>query len=219
MDDEITPCPLCGRVPPATVGGLRGADGRLYSHCRECWLIFGDPADRLSPELAAAHYRTHENRLENAGYVAFLRRAVDRLLPHLDSTMRGLDFGCGPGPTLSELVRRAGISCEDYDSLFVTRELNPPYDFIFATECFEHFDEPGGEIARIAELLHPGGYLCVMTECWTDLERFGTWYYTRDPTHVVYFHARTFSYICQAFGFEALPSDDRRVWLLRKDEE
>ena len=76
------------------------------------------------------------------------------------------------------LVRRRRIACDDYDPLFADHPFRPPYDFIFATECLEHFHNPESEIRRISSLLKPGGLLGTMTERWTTLEQFPNWYYT-----------------------------------------
>lgn len=213
---KVQECPLCLRAGPHEV--VRGADDRRYYRCDDCLLIFIDRSQHPSQEAAVAHYRTHENSIESAGYVDFLRRVIDPLLPYLSPCMSGLDFGCGPGPTLSTILRRHGFVCTDYDPIFSPVRLDPPYDFVFATECFEHFVRPAEDVGRLASLLRPGGYLGVMTERWTDLGRFTDWYYTRDPTHVSFFHDRTFEYVCRRFGFEALPSDDRRVLLFRRIE-
>ncbi len=209
-------CPLC-RAEQVFVA-IPGADARRYYHCDACSLIFVDPRDYLSPQDQIARYRTHQNSIENAGYVAFLRRIVDPMLTHLDASMRGLDFGCGPGPTLSLLVEQQGIACANYDPYFAPIELQPPYDFIFATECFEHFTAPADDISRLQALLRCGGLLGIMTEQWTDLESFRRWYYTRDATHVSFFHARSFDHVCATYGFEQLPTEDNRAVILRKLE-
>lgn len=207
-------CPLCQSGQSLTP--TLGADARSYFHCAECWLIFVDSREHLSPTEQVAHYRTHQNGIDHPGYVAFLRRVVDPMIVHLDSTMRGLDFGCGPGPTIAPLLRRHGIACANYDPYFRSSVLEPPYDFIFATECFEHFASPGDEVGRLRAILRTGGYLGIMTELWTDLSAFRRWYYTRDATHVSFFHANTFDYICATHGFERLPTDDARVLILKK---
>jgi hypothetical protein len=205
-------CPLCGSNQPAEP--VRGGDDRTYRLCSRCWLIAADPRHRLSRDEEAAHYRTHENSIHNQGYVDFLSRAVNPMLPRLDASMRGLDFGCGPGPTLSQILGRHGIVCDDYDPIFRDVPLRPPYDFLFATECFEHLWSPARELQKIRALLRPGAPLGIMTELWTDLTSFGKWHYTRDPTHVSFFHARTIEFICAEHGFELLWTDRKRVHML-----
>lgn len=208
-------CPLCHAS--GISGPLNGADRRRYHLCGSCQLIFADPSQHLSAEEARPRYALHRNSPDNPGYTQFLQRIIRPALPFLRPQMRGLDYGCGPGPTLSELLRQEGLRCEDYDPLFRPAALRPPYDFIFSTECFEHFHQPGEEMAKLCGLLRPGGMLAVMTECWTDLEAFSCWYYTRDPTHTVFYHQETFAWISRRFGLTALPQQDARTHLFRFD--
>jgi len=205
-------CPLCRNCKGLAI--VSGPDQREYFHCPDCWLVFADPRHHLAMEDEAARYRLHRNSLEDAGYVAFLRQAIDPLLPRLRPSMRGLDYGCGPSPTLSRILAQHGLRCDDYDPLFFSEELEPTYDFVFATECFEHFFRPADEVARLRSLLPVGGYLAIMTEPWDQLEKLPTWYYMHDPTHVVFYHRRTFDFICERFDFTRLPSEKERVVLL-----
>lgn len=211
---DVMSCPLCS--VPGPMNAVRGADERRYHLCGVCHLIFADPVHRLSADRERAHYETHENSIENPGYVRFLNRLVEPMLPHLDGGMRGLDYGCGPGPTLSLMLRRQGIACDDYDPFFADHPLRPPYDFVVSTECFEHFHQPAAEIERIRSLLKPGGLLGIMTEQWTTLAAFAAWYYTRDPTHVSFYHAKSFEFICRQLGFAPVWSDGTRVAILRR---
>ncbi len=115
------------------------------------------------------------------------------------------------------MLRRRGIDCEDYDPLFLPAEPRPPYDFITATECLEHFHRPGEEMERIIALLKPGGVFGIMTERWMTPEQFAGWYYTRDPTHVSFYHGKTFDYLCRRFGLRRLWMDDKQVIILRRE--
>lgn len=207
-------CPLCHFRE--TLKMLRGPDKRTHYHCPGCMLIFADPASRLNAGDEKARYEEHNNGIQYPGYVRFLNQAIDPALPYLNSKMKGLDYGCGPGPTLSILLERQGIGCEDYDPYFYPRELDSTYDFIFATECFEHFNYPGREISRLKELLKPGGILIVMTILWNKPEDFPTWHYAKDPTHVSFFHAETFEFVCDRYGFKQLPSNNKRVIILKQ---
>jgi hypothetical protein len=214
----MTTCLLCLEDGPKRT--VRGADRRTYLLCETCSLIFADPAQHPRAAEERARYETHHNCIDDEGYVRHLRRLLDPLLPHLRPEMRGVDFGCGPGPTLSKLIRSHGIACDEYDPFFFPRSLSPPYDFIVSTECFEHFHRPGETIEGVVRMLTPGGVLGVMTEQWATVERFGEWYYTRDPTHVSFFHADTFSYLCKVHALEILyRAEDRVLVLRRRDKE
>jgi ribosomal protein L37AE/L43A len=208
-------CPLCYcDEDKALVHRTR--KGRFYWHCRGCDLIFVDPHERPTAQREKAIYQHHQNSPEHPGYVTFLRRILDPALPLLTSAMRGLDYGCGPGPTLSVLLEHEGISCHNYDPLFFPDLPAGPFDFIFATECFEHFHTPDRELQRLQNLLQSGGYLFVMTSLWHEDIDLPNWPYLCDPTHVSFYHQRTFEHFCHVYGFELLACYDGRVLLLQK---
>jgi SAM-dependent methyltransferase len=207
-------CPLC--LVSGQTTDVHGPDNRRYHLCHNCSLIFVNPCHRLSPEDEKTRYTTHNNSIENDGYVRFLHRLVHPMLPYLDATMRGLDYGCGPSPTLSKLLRRQGMMCDDYDPFFACRPLRPPYDYIFSTECFEHFHYPNKEMQRLCSLLQPGGLLGIMTEQWSTLEHFATWHYPRDRTHTSFYHEHTFAFLSRQFGWNMLYTEGNRVVILRR---
>lgn len=207
-------CPLCLRSEPQCV---QGPDARRYYLCHTCTLIFVDPAQRLSPDEERARYMLHQNSRQDRGYVAFLNQLLRPLLPYLGEGARGLDYGSGPVPVLSQLAQEQGIACDEYDPFFTNGPLYPPYDVVFASECFEHFHHPAEEMAHILTLLKPGGLLGIMTERWTTLAAFAVWYYVQDPTHVVFYHADTFDFLCNRFGLASVWQDERRVTILRRN--
>ncbi|MBW6508134.1 MAG: class I SAM-dependent methyltransferase [Desulfuromonadales bacterium] len=190
----------------------------MFWHCHGCDLIFVDAQGRPTLQREKDIYQHHQNSPEHHGYVTFLRRIIDPTLPLLNPTMRGLDFGCGPGPTLSVLLKREDISCDNYDPLFFPALPSGPFDFIFATECFEHFHTPTRELQQLRQLLKPDGYLFVMTSLWHENIDLPTWRYLCDPTHVSFYHRRTFEHICRVYGFTLLACDDDRILLLQKKQ-
>src|SRR5690606_20778588 len=121
-------CPLCGNN--AKHEPVRGADERAYFWCRRCDLIFVDPACFIAAEAERHRYSQHNNGPDQPGHVAFLSRVAGPLVPRLKPGMRGLDFGCGPVPTLSVMLRAAGFECDDYDPFFFPSGLSGSYDFI-----------------------------------------------------------------------------------------
>ena len=206
-------CSLCGTTPPKRV---IQAQQRLLYECGRCRLISAGPADKLSHHELRERYLLHENSIENKGYCDFLNQAIRLAKPHLTPGSKGLDFGCGPGPTLSQLVEAEGFNMTDYDPIFFDNVLSPPYDFIFSTECFEHFEEPKKDIARVVGLLREGGILALMTELWDDSKDFKKWRYASEPTHVSFYAKETMDYICQTFGLEALEDDGKRVFIFTR---
>lgn len=207
-------CRLCRSVDEPL--SVKGSDARHYYFCAQCHMIYVEKVDLLDKQAERDRYLTHQNGIQFEGYINFLKRAIDPALEFINKNMTGLDYGCGPVPTLSEVLKREGYTCEDYDPFFVLNALNKKFGFIFATEVFEHFFDPFKEISRIRSLLQKNGILAIMTERWQDTEQFSKWYYARDNSHVCFYHARTFAYICKTFGFEKLYDDDQRVIILKK---
>ena len=216
VKSETMSCPLCGSEGP--FAPLIGPLGLTYRRCPVCALISMEAAGMPDPETERARYLTHQNGPQYPGHVAFLRRSIDPTLPYLAPGARGLDYGCGPVPTLSVVLREEGFVCLDYDPLFLPELPGGPFDFVFATEVVEHMHHPAAELARIAGLLRPGGLFTLMTEPWNDATAFGDWYYARDPTHVCFYHDRTIDFICEGYGLAVVAHPEPRVWVMRKDE-
>lgn len=165
--------------------------GREYWRCCTCNLIQVPEQQRLSPGEEKAIYDLHENSPHDQGYRNFLARIAIPLQHHLRSGARGLDFGCGPGPTLSLMMAAAGFPCSTYDIYYAPypERLQTSYDYITCTEVIEHLGQPAQVIQQLVNCVAPGGYLALMTKCWKDLEQFKGWSYRNDPTHISFFIA------------------------------
>ena len=214
IDVAVNACPLCASPEPHT--HIVGPKGRGYLRCPNCQLIFMEREflpDRASEE---ARYRAHQNGLQDEGYVRFLNLAITPALPYLNDSMHGLDFGCGPTPTLSGLLKQHGLHCDNYDPYFYPALPEKQFDFIFATEVVEHFYNPARELQQLSALLKQDGILTIMTEPWTSVEGFADWHYAKDITHVCFYHAKTIEFICARYGFEMLNRDTPRVTVFRK---
>lgn len=187
-------CPLCA----STDTGHFHRDGRRdYHRCRQCSLVFVPPEQRLGPEEERAVYDQHENSPDDPGYRRFLSRLFDPLRDRLPPGARGLDFGSGPGPTLSVMFEEAGHPMAIYDPFYAldTSVLERSYDFITATEVVEHLFAPGRELAQLVDRLPSGGWLGLMTKRVTDQAAFARWHYILDPTHVAFFSEATFVWL------------------------
>lgn len=214
MGEREEQCPLCGAGGPfATV---EDRVRRRHRACGRCRLLFVEDAFLPMPGPEKERYAKHNNGPHDAGYVAFLRQALDPTLPLLRPEMRGLDYGCGHYPTLGTLLAAEGYACENYDYYFYPEMPEGPFDYLFATEVAEHFHRPARDWAKMAGLLKPGGLLTAMTAPWTTFEEFATWGYASDETHVCFYRGETFDWISGAYGFERLESGNPRVFLLRK---
>ncbi len=160
-----------------------------------CDLVFVPTPYLLSPEDEKAKYDNHRNTPENKGYVAFLNRLLDPLTHYLPPNAKGLDFGCGPGPTLSLLMQKRGYSMDIYDPFYApdTAVFTKKYDFITTTEVIEHMHTPLFELERLWHMLTQKGMLGIMTAF--RVEDFPSWYYKRDLTHIRFFTPTTFHWI------------------------
>lgn len=187
-------CPLCASRD--THHYHRDAR-RDYRQCARCELVFVPPASRLAPADERAVYDRHENSPDDLGYRRFLSRLFKPLRERLPSGARGLDFGAGPGPTLSVMFEEAGHPMAIYDPFYAPdREvLGREYDFITATEVVEHLFEPGLELERLAAMLLAGGWLGLMTKRVASREAFAGWHYILDPTHVAFFSEASFAWL------------------------
>lgn len=182
-----------------------------YWHCGGCDLRWLDPAHRLGVDAERAHYDTHENSPDDPGYRAFLDRLAAPLCERLPAGAEGLDFGAGPGPTLSVMLTERGHPTAVYDPFYApdAQALERTYDFVTCTETAEHFHEPAVEFARLSQRVRPGGWLGVMTKFVPVDRPFGQWHYLRDPTHVSFYSTDTLQWIARSYGWSLIvPRDD-----------
>ncbi|MEE4197448.1 MAG: class I SAM-dependent methyltransferase [Bacteroidales bacterium] len=212
----MTTCPLCYHREEFET--LKGIDKKGYFYCPVCKLVFSFPEHLPGPEEEKSRYLTHNNGIEDQGYVRFLNQVVEPAMDYLEAGMECLDFGCGPAPTLSILVERQGLVCDNYDPLFFPDLPDKMYDAIFATECFEHFYHPAKELKTITSHLKKKGYLILMTQLWKGLDRFHLWHYTNDDTHVTFYHRETIDFIAEHFGFGKMQLINNRIIILQKTD-
>ena len=214
MSFALHHCPLCLQ---SCIEDDRLTFGhRQFYLCDQCHLLSVFTASLPTIQDEKERYMHHQNTEEDQGYVQFLMQVVEPLMGLSPSGSLGLDYGCGPNPVLAKVLHKAGYECDYYDPLFYPHLKNKAYDFITATECFEHFHRPGDEIKNILDHLKTGGMLAIMTKTWTTIDRLAAWYYLRDFTHVSLYHHETMHWLCEEFGLEMVYSDQLRVYVFRK---
>jgi SAM-dependent methyltransferase len=132
---------------------------------------------------------------------------MDELLPRTPGPVRVLDVGCGSGNLMVEL-QRAGSIVEgiDWDPRAAAvagaasgacvrvgdfRAVDLPlasYDMLVMHHVIEHIDDPNGALARVAELLAPGGRAVIT---WPNPYSLGArlladrWFPWEAPRHLV----------------------------------
>ena len=194
------PCPVC-RV--AATRFLLTADARDYFACAICEARFLRPDQRPTPAEERAEYDRHDNRVDDPSYRAFLERLAGPIRAVTPVGAEGLDFGCGPGPALAAMLSETGRPTAFWDPIYAPdpRPLHRRWDFVTASEVFEHLHDPARTIELLAGLLRPGGVLGVMTCFQTDDARFAGWWYRKDPTHVVFWREATLRHVAAARGW------------------
>ncbi|MBA5764075.1 class I SAM-dependent methyltransferase [Vibrio sp. 404] len=192
---------------------------RQYLECSNCALVFVNPEQRLDAKAEKAHYDLHENDPSDVGYRRFLSRMADPICLRVAPNSQGLDFGCGPGPTLSLMLQEQGHAMKLYDIYYhpETSVLDEQYDFVTATEVIEHLYQPDKVWQQWLNLVKPGGWLGVMTKMVIDVEAFATWHYKNDLTHVIFFSHATFEYLAERDKLE-LEFVGKDIILLRKTQ-
>ncbi|KPI86935.1 hypothetical protein ABL78_3981 [Leptomonas seymouri] len=189
---------------------------REYYQCPLCQLVFVPIEFMLSEEDEKAVYDLHENVSGDAGYEKFLSRAATPVIEYFsrsteeqrgEKVRKGLDFGCGPCTVLASMLSASPhhYHVDSYDLFYFPENAHfleriGYYDFITATEVVEHLADPLMIIRTLWTCLKPrGGILVIMTKrVEGTIERFRNWHYIRDPTHVSFFHERTFAWLADA---------------------
>ena len=125
------------------------------------------------------------------------------LAARLPAGARGLDFGSGPGPTASVMMRERGFVLRDYDPFFAPDEtfLRDTYAFVICTEVVEHFRRPAENFKILDALLE-------------DDAAFPAWWYHRDATHIAFYRPETLIWIAARRGWTLeRPSRDAALFV------
>jgi len=210
--------PACRVCTQRQLDVLTVLDGKTYWRCGCCQATLLADAHFPTAIEERARYDQHRNDINDARYCDFLRALAEPLLRVLPPKQVGLDYGCGPAPALTQMLTDAGHQMHLYDPFFHADLpiLQRQFDFITCTETVEHFHHPRQEFARLDQSLRVGGWLAIMTNFQTIDAKFANWHYRRDPTHVTFYRAETFSRIAADFGWTCqFPA--RNIALMHKD--
>ncbi len=216
----MTICTLC----TAQTDSFATWKGRVYFRCASCGLI--QLMERQHPTLdeERSEYKAHNNDPTDLGYRKFLSPVTKPVLECLNkdipSNPQLLDFGCGPGPTISIVLGESGWQMDNYDPLFYPNNalLEQRYDLITCTEVVEHFHDPRASWTQLLGLLKSTGKLFVMTQVsdrYQQPEAFVNWHYIREKSHVAFYHTETMKWIAQWQGIE-VSHLARNVYLFEK---
>lgn len=201
-------CPLCGGQ---RLEHYHHRPPRDYWQCQDCQLVFVGRHQHLPPTAEKAQYDHHQNQLFEPGYRRFLARPAAVLQAYVPPGSFGLDFGCGPCPTLAAMLMEQGLRMAIFDLYYFNNPevLKPGFDFIVSTEVIEHLAMPGKIFEQWLGLLKAGGHLLIMTKRVQNQQAFASWHYLHDPTHISLFSEASFSFLAHKYGLQlSFPGPD-----------
>jgi SAM-dependent methyltransferase len=188
--------PAAAAAAPRSLSGARDALRRtIQAHVRGEALA--GPWRLVAPLLSASR------RLREQAFYSIL----DELLPRRGGDRRALDVGCGSGGLMATLARIGwqidGIEWDAQAAARAARVTGRPvwtgdfrevdlprgaYDLVLFNHVFEHLAAPRDAIARVAELLRPGGRVVIVSP---NPDSFGAhafgadWFPWEAPRHLV----------------------------------
>ncbi|WP_428087160.1 class I SAM-dependent methyltransferase [Candidatus Thioglobus sp.] len=173
-----------------------------YLRCLQCELVFLTQSFHLNNTDEKSRYDSHQNNPNDAGYRKFLSNVFKPVEKYIKPNAKGLDFGSGPGPTLSLMFEEKGYQVDLFDKYYANNKavFTKTYDFITATEVAEHLAEPGQELDRLYGMLNVGGVLAIMTSMLHEQIDFSAWYYKDDPTHICFFNQFSMKHLANQWG-------------------
>lgn len=190
----MSKCPLCHSERSSLYSKHKTGEYRL---CDICSLVYVLPSSYLNEEEEKARYDLHTNSPDDINYKRFLSRVLNPVKERIKEGSSGLDFGSGPGPTLSKMFEESGYKMSIYDHYYAKNEevLSRKYDFITSTEVVEHLYDPKTVLDNLMMMLEKDGLLALLTQTYPLQEEFDMWYYKNDPTHVCFFSLATMHWL------------------------
>lgn len=185
---------------------------KLYHWCGFCGFIWLDSEYYLEPDAERERYLEHNNVPENQGYVQMFGDFLAKVEPW-SRKGRALDFGCGPGPVLADILKKRGWDTDIYDPFFAPESvfLDKKFQLITCTEVMEHIAEPLPVWKLLADALADGGVLAVMTHLHPGPDSLKDWWYIRDATHVSFYSRATMTWLARTLGLKEVYCDERKI--------
>lgn len=227
-------CAFCGSI--SCRSGIAG--DRQYHACASCGGIFLDRSLLLAPENERQRYLLHENTLENNSYREYLGHFIDAIMnfPAISKVnsknWKIFDYGSGPEPSLVKLLREKGFDARGWDPYFAsdTEAFPEGADLVTCLEVVEHFANPREDFALAAAYLRFGGFFAIGThllddgflndtpDCGSALsERFISWWYRQDPTHISFYSRKALCLVAKEAGLSWIGTAAPHVYLFRKE--
>ncbi len=210
-------CKIC----QASTSMLNDSKKELYYHrCLSCGFLYLDENFIVDKEREKRQYDMHENSFESLGYVKMFEDFIEKaIVSYEKNIVTALEFGCGSGPVLAELLSRKGMCVDKYDLYFYPEKVyeGKQYDLITSTEVFEHLKKPMEVLEMLVKHTAPNGYIVLMTKFPPkDDTEFLAWWYRRDPTHISFFTPKSFEVMAEKVGLKVLETIDKNIVVFQK---
>ena len=194
--------------------------GLSYYRCCSCGFLYLDDKFIVNNEREKSQYAMHKNSFESLGYVKMFEDFIEKaILPYEKDINNVLEFGCGSGPVLAELLRRNGLTVDIYDLYFYPEKVyeGKQYDLITSTEVFEHLKNPVEVLKMLVEHTNDHGYIILMTKFPPKEDKaFLAWWYRRDPTHISFFTPKSFEVMAEKLGLKVIKTIDENIVVFQK---
>lgn len=201
-------CPLCGDQTIICDSDRQ----REYMHCSGCGLIHVPERFHLDAESQKIRYDLHKNSPDDSGYVKHLSMITSLVSKMIAKGARGLDYGSGPTPVMSDILKDSGYSVDQYDLFYAndSQVLDGTYDFVISAETVEHIFDASTMWSLFSKLV-PSGHIFIMTLLYDDPTIISKWHYVNDLTHVVFYCRRTIEKIARDNDFRIEHIDKKTI--------
>jgi len=229
--DAVTACPACGAAAASKLGNGASAfevqqGGRTYHQpaywirlCADCGLCF--KSHTVPPEVLDDYYDGLDFRVFDYEERLPTDRQLDRYLSRLPVGSRVLDFGCSTGRILRAHTSRlacfgvepnlqaATIASDRGIAILIESELRDEpvrrFDAIIVADVYEHLLHPVQTLARLVEVLNPGGWLAIVSgnaDAIRDRARIAEFWYFRTPSHLLMLTRNHLSWLARRLGLD-----------------
>jgi len=211
-------CRLCG-APASPIVVRSKKSSRTYAKCEACGFIGLAAGHMLTQKEGKDRYLLHQNSHDDSGYLEFLDAFIgSAVLPYIAPGNAILDYGSGPSPVLSGLLKDLGYTCDIYDPAFARTRLwkkrTIPVLFTKWRSTSESI-----ETFSLCGLVESGGILAIRTRFPpSGADDFTLWWYRMDPTHVGFFSPWSLSSFFGRYGFSTLRCIRPDIVIFRKSQ-
>ena len=110
-----------------------------------------------------------------------------------------------------------GYNVKNYDPIYSPNNsfLDSHYDLITMTEVLEHLHKPFQEFNSLVSILRMDGLLGIMTAMHSGIEKFPSWHYKNDPTHVCFFSRQTMQWLARESDLKILQQKERTTIFIK----